>query len=144
MKFDIRELHMVRIQSMLEKGEHVDGDLLATALRDDGDKPIPPDVLEYLCRFIEGKEKMPRGPKKIPEGYVRQNTTILSHFYARYLQWLKARKKRYGQLDGWPSIREADFWQGPPHEIAARMVARKFRNGAESWRTIHNRNSSQK
>ena len=143
-KFNIRVLHMDRVQLMLERGEYVDGKLLAEGLRDHGNQPIPPDVLKYLCRFLEGKEKKRRGRKPTPEAFDRQMQMIMQWFYTRNLKWLLARKKHFGHLNGWPSIREADFWQGPPNEIAARMVARRFSYGAESWRGVQNQISSLK
>ena len=143
-KFKIRVLHMDRVHLMLERGEYVDGELLAEALRDHGDQPVPPDVLNYLCRFLEGKAKKPRGRKPIPEFHVRWKQMKMKAHYERYLEWLQARKKRLGHLNGWPRIREADFWQGPPNEIAARMVARRYLDGTESWRDVQNKISSRK
>lgn len=143
-KFDICVLWMEIVQSELENGEYVDGKRLADALQDNRDEPVPPEVLDYLCQFLEGQVKKPRGRKKIPPSVVRYYNMILRGFYDRYLEWLTVRKKRYGHLQGWAPVRDADFWQGPPNEKAARMVARKFSYGAESWRTVHNRISSQK
>lgn len=86
----------------------------------------------------------PKGRKALPEMAKRRQAMILRYLYQRNLAWLRRRKERYGHLNGWPSIRQADWWQGPPHERAARMVAKRFHYGAGSWRSIVNMTSSQK
>ena len=40
-------------------------------------------------------------------------------------------------LVGWKLIREADWWQGPPNERAARMTCRYLRL-AMDWRRVQN------
>jgi hypothetical protein len=54
-------------------------------------------------------------------------------YYERWLPWLQARKKR----PGWRDSKTIDWWQGPPHERAARMVARRLRRN-QSWRSVLN------
>jgi hypothetical protein len=125
----------------LGRGEHVGGDALALALRSNPDVPVPPVVRDYLCRYLEGKIRKPRGRK--PGGAVQ----LVRHVYAaalyeRYLAWLQRRKRRFG-LIGWQTLQRADWWQGPPHERAARMVARRlFRN--HTWEHVRNIVSSRK
>lgn len=143
-KFNIDIFWMERVQEMIARGEYVDGEWLANALRNSGGQPIPKDVLDYLCQFLEGKIETPKGRKPTPAVHKAQMTMIMRYHYKRNLQWLRARKKRYGQLDGWTCIQNADYWLGPPNEIAARMVAKRLSNGAESWRSILNQISSQK
>lgn len=135
---------MVRVQEMIVRGEYVDGKRLANALRNRDGQPIPQDVLDYLCRFLEGKIETPKGRKPVPAYYKAQLAMIRRGFYERNLQWLQARKKRYGHLNGWGCLQGADYWQGPTHEIAARMVAKRFFYGATTWRSILNQISSQK
>ncbi len=143
-KYDIEVLWMNHAQEMLKRSEYVDGELLAKAIRCNGNQPIPSDVLEYLCRFLEGKEALTKGRKPVPRYHVNQMLMIMGGIYDKNLRWLKARRKKYGHLEGWSSIRKSNFWQGPPNEIAARMVARKFSYGAESWRSVQNRISSRR
>jgi len=142
--FNIEILWMKRVQEMIARGEYVDGEWLADALPNSGGQPIPKDVLDYLCRFLEGKIETPKGRKPVPAFHKAQMTMIMRYHYERYLQWLRARKKLYGHLDGWTCIQNADYWQGPPNEIAARMVAKRFFYGAECWRSVLNQISSQK
>ena len=57
--------------------------------------------------------------------------------YPRYLAWLKAREKRWG-LTGWPLIRESEWWVGPPHERAAKMLTARWLPHMD-WRSFLNR-----
>jgi hypothetical protein len=138
------EMHLGGIERRVAAGEYVDAAELAEALRKHGSRPIPSAVLDYLCRCLEGKIGKPRGrtPKPIAEQNRRQ--MLIRYSYRRYYAWLKERKKRYGRLDGWPLIRAASWWQGPPHERAARMAAHRWFHGDDSWRSVNNRVSSQK
>ena len=138
------ELHLVGIENRVAKGEYVSAGELAAALRKHGSRPIPSCVLEYLCRLLEGKVTKPKGRKALPILEMRRRRMVIGHFYRRYLTWLRNRKARYGHLDGWPRIRQASWWRGPPNERAARMVALQFGYGAESWRCVQNIASSQK
>lgn len=142
--FHVRVLEMHRVEAALHRGDYVDGPGLAAALRQLDGKPVPPNVLEYLCRYLEGKITKPRGRKPIPIAEQRRQQMLVRYSYRRYYAWLKEREKRYGRLDGWPLIRTASWWQGPPHERAARMAAHRWSYGAESWRSVNNRVSSQK
>ena len=69
---------------------------------------------------------------------------IMRYHFEHRLQWLQARKKRYGGLTSRPHIQKMIIWQSPPNEIAARMVAKRYFYGAESWHGILNQISSQK
>jgi len=135
-------LHLDGIERRVVAGEYVDPEELAKALRRHGSRPIPPDVLEYVCRFLEGRVSKPRGRQAVPPFERRRWRMIMRSFYERYLRWLQGRKARYGHLEGWSAIREASWWLGPPHERAARMVARRLGHGAESWRSVLNEISS--
>ncbi|WP_420346178.1 hypothetical protein [Pelagibius sp.] len=137
-------LHLVDIERRLTEGDYVDPEELAANLRKHGQRPIPSHTLEYLCRHLEGKVPAPKGRRALPELEKHRQSMILRHVYQRTLAWLRQRKQRYGHLDGWPYIRNADWWQGPPHERAARMAAKRFRYGAEAWRSLLNEVSSRK
>ena len=118
----------------------VDGKELAEALRRYRGEPIPDKVFDHLCARLEGTDrKRGRKPDKFTE-HVRD--ILVPTFYERYFDWLRKRKRRYG-LEGWRPINEADWWEGPPHERAARMVAKRlFPN--HTWQHVLNRISSQK
>ena len=137
-------LHLGGIERSIAKGDYVSAEDLAATLRKHGSRPIPPSVLDYLCRLLEGKVAKPKGRDALPELDKRRRRWKLRNFYQRNLTWLQGRKARYGHLDGWPAIREADFWKGPLNEIATRMVARRVGYGAESWRRVQNDISSRK
>jgi len=138
------ELHLGGIERRIAAGEYVDGVELAEALRKHGSRPIPAAVLDYLCRYLEGDIAKPRGRKPVPTVEQRRQQMLVRYSYRRYLAWLKGRKMRYGHLDGWPRIRAASWWQGPPHERAARMAAHRWSYGDDSWRSVHNLLSSRK
>ena len=140
----LRVFAMRKVEFFLDRGRHVDGADLVAALREQAGEPIPPKVLDHLCRHLEGKVTKPKGRKAIPGAEEHRRLMFIRHHYRRDLAWLQARKKRYGGLDGWPSIRQADWWRGPPNERAARMTAHRWLYGAESWRSVHNLVSSRK
>jgi hypothetical protein len=140
----IRVLAMRRAEVELERDAYVDSAVLAAALRETEGSPLPPKILDYLCCLLEGKVSKPKGRRPLPVAFERRQTMLMRHHYERYRTWLQARKKRYGHLNGWSCIRDAAWWQGPPHERAARMVADRWSYGTESWRTVRNRISSRK
>jgi hypothetical protein len=123
------------------RGEHVSSDELALALRCNPDVAVPPVVHDHLCQHLEGKVRKPRG--RTPGGAVQLvRDATAAALYERYLVWLKRRKRRLG-LKGWPALQGADWWQGPPHERAARMVARRLFQG-HTWEHVRNVVSSRK
>lgn len=140
----LNELHLVGIERRVAAGEYVSAEELAATLRKHGARPIPPSVLEYLCRLLEGKVDKPKGRKALPAALKHRRRMFMRYFYQRYLTWLQNREARYGHLEGWPRIRQAGWWRGPPNERAARMVAERFSYGAESWHTVQNDISSRK
>ncbi len=127
------------LEVMIARDGVVDGKELAEALRRHRGEPIPDKVFTHLCARLEGTDKK-RGRK--PDKFLRHVRAILAPvFYERYLHWLQHRKRQCG-LEGWPGIKAADWWQGPPHERAARMVAKRlFPN--HTWRYVTNFISSQ-
>ena len=90
------------------------------ALEANAREPIPQELREYLLRRLDREVPKPRGRK--PGGSVEQiRRNLIRHQYRRYLDWLTAREKSVG-LRGWSLIRDAEWWQGPPSERAARMT----------------------
>lgn len=138
------EFHAGTLENLVRKlgrGQHVSGEELALALRSNPDALLPPVVRDYLCRYLEGKVGNPRGRKPGGAFQLLRNACAAA-LYKRYLVWLKRRKRRFG-LDGWPALQDAGWWRGPPHERAARMVARRwFPN--HTWEHVRNIVSSQK
>lgn len=140
----LRVLHMRVVQGLLDQGKYVDGTKLAAALRQEAGKPVPPQVLDYLCRYLEGDVAKPKGRKPQPASDKRWRDAVVRYQYRRFLTWLQGREARYGHLEGWPRIRGAEWWQGPPNERAARIVAHGWWYGVGSWRTVQRIASSQK
>lgn len=132
------ELHLGGIERSIAAGEYVDGAELAAALRKHEARPIPPAVLDYLCRFLEGNVDKPKGRKPWPEVERHRINMIIGGLYHRYIDYLTDRKRCYGHPAGWTSI------EATPAEMAARLVARRFHYGERSWRTIQNIASSRK
>lgn len=132
------ELHLGGIERQLAAGEYVDGSELAAALRRHELRPIPPKVLDYVCRLLEGKVPKPNGRKPLPRVEVDRGDMIIRGLYRIYLSRLKERTQLYGRPAGWTKL------DGTAAEIAARIVAKRFLYGPESWRTVQNIASSRK
>jgi hypothetical protein len=102
---------------------------------------IPSWLTPILVLGLRGKLKRPAGrpPATALQGMHLQLAIAM---YPRYLAWLKAREKRCG-LTGWPLIRESEWWVGPPHERAAKMLTTRWLPHMD-WRSFLNRVHSQK
>ena len=132
------------LERTIERDGFVADEELAETLRRHRGEPIPDKVLDYLCARLEGTIKKPRGRKRVgPIGEIR--VAVARLYYKRYLMWLQRRKRRC-DLEGWPRIKKADWWDRPPHERAARMTAHKLRRiwPNVSYRHIQNLASSKK
>ena len=114
----------LRLTQKIRAGEYVSPERIANARRDYSDQTPPPEFAEYAERLVRGEIGKPRGPKQ-PQGvrllFLALFRLHMEEHVDRYHAWLRARKKRFGPR-GWPSIREADWWQGPPVERAYRMA----------------------
>ena len=133
--------HLGGIERCIAAGAYVDGSELASSLRNHGTRPIPTAVMDYLCRFLEGFFSKPRG-RKGWQGWPRAERLkldmIVTGSYRRNLKRLTDRRDRYGHPAGWTRL------EGTPGEIAARIVAKQFLFGEESWRSVQNIASSRK
>ncbi len=134
------------LQRKIAAKQYVGPDELARVLRANAGAPIPPEIHDYLCDVLEGKVRAPAGRRadiEKPLPLIKKH--LIPPTYARYLAWLKKRKRPKGlkrgerskELKGWKTIREADWWQGPPNERAARMTCRCLRP-AMDWRRVQN------
>jgi len=138
------ELHLGGIEEKIRDGQFVDGEELARALQAHGLRAPSDVVLAYLCQYLRGKVKRPRGRPRPSDLDRRYRDMVVSGSYRRNLAWLEKRKNSDGDNMGWSLLQGADFWQGTRAEKAARMVARRFLGGAESWRRVQNIASSHK
>ena len=126
-----------RLKSSSNRRAYILPKQIVRALRENPGVPLPPEIHEYLCNFLEGKILAPGGRPADSENPLSQiKKTLIPPTYARYLAWLR-RRKRSMEFEGWKQIREADWWQGPPNERAARMTCRYLRL-AMDWRRVKN------
>lgn len=129
------------LERKISVNQFVGPDELARVLRANAGQPIPDKVLDYVCDHLEGSVKKPSG-RKHRDALGQLRVALVKAEYVRYLQWLQDRKRHHG-LQGWSCIRNADWWQGPPYERAARILTRKyFRN--RDWKHVRNLISSYK
>ncbi len=126
-----------RLKSSSKRRAYIPPEQIARALRENPGIPLPPEIHDYLCNFLEGKILAPAGR---PADFENPLTQIQKHLippiYARSFAWLRRRKRSMG-LEGWKLIREADWWQGPPNERAARMTRRRLKLGID-WLRVKN------
>ena len=95
------------------------------------------DVQMYIRDVLEGRVGKPRGRPKADNATATIKDILAPLTYYRYLAWLQRRRKTIG-LDGWSLLRrhDQDWWQGPPHERAARMTCRRLRLGKDWGRLL--------
>ncbi len=126
-----------RLKSPSKRESYIPPELLAQALRLNPGVPLPPAIHDYLCDFLEGKVRAPRGrPADTEKPGSQINKILIPLTYARYYTWLKKRERSMC-LRGWTLIRGADWWQGPPNVRAARMTRRRL-SLAMDWRRVQN------
>ncbi len=127
-----------RLKSSSKRRAYIPPEQIAGALRENPGVPLPPEIHDYLCDFLEGKVLAPAGRRPDIEKPLSQiRKTLIPQTYACYLAWLRRRRRSMG-LEGWKQIREADWWQGPPNERAARMTCRYLGLPMMNWRTVQN------
>ena len=122
--------HLEHVTKRIQSGEHVGGAELADVLRSEFVGKIPDIVLEYLCQFLTGNVKKPRGRPPMPPTYTRRRDMIIYGFYRRYAEYFIKRHARGGRAAG------STHLHPPPAERAARLVAKYFFYGERSWRSV--------
>ena len=126
-----------QLKSSSKRRAYIPAEQIARALRENPGVPLPPEIHDYLCDFLEGKIRAPAGRPADNENPLSQiKKTHIPPTYARYLTWLQRRNRSIG-LEGWKLIREADWWKGLPNERAARMTCRQLKL-AMDWRRVQN------
>lgn len=108
---------------------------LLADLRRNVREPIPESVLAHLRDRLDGTAKKRQGRGRMTYGK-KVRDAYMSLDFERIEAWLKAREAKQG-LKGWSYIRNADWWQGPPSERAARMVQQGFGVNLD-WQTVRN------
>lgn len=123
--------HATRIRA--DQDVWIETSWLLDAIQSNSRSPVPEEVLEYLRRRLEGDVPRRRGrPPQDDVGFIRNE--LIRHCYRRYLNWLTARNGTVG-LQGWAGIRDADWWEGPPSERAARMTRKRLARSV-SWQRV--------
>ncbi len=126
-----------RLKSSSKRRAYIPPEQIARALRKNPGVPLPSEIHDYLCDFLEGTIQAPAGrPADFEDPLSQIKKTLIPPTYARYLAWLRQRKRSVG-LRGWKCIRDADWWDGPPNERAARMTCRYWRLTMD-WRRVQN------
>jgi hypothetical protein len=107
---------------------------LTDLLKKNSGSPIPDWLVPIIERRDELRWHTGRPPKSV---FNEMRINLATAKYPRYLAWLRARHRRLG-LQGWPTIRNKDWWTGPPHDRAARMALRRAELRYMTWRTFLN------
>lgn len=114
----------------------VDPKVVAGDLRTSGPATMPADIADWLADWLEGTIPARRGRQAMSASIAAMTRMVRKGKYHRIKAWLQKRKDRYGHLDGWSALRGKGWWQGPPAERAARIVAEAYGPGYHSWRSI--------
>jgi hypothetical protein len=112
---------------------------LAAVLEANSEKPLPPWFIAVVVKSLRGElKKRPGRPKA--NSLLEIRFALAKARYPRYLAWLQKRQSSSG-LEGWSAVRGKDWWTGPPHERAARIVKQRWLRHM-SWKAVLNRISS--
>jgi hypothetical protein len=137
--FDATSLQNCRRQ--LQDGNIPTSDQLAGILEANASRPLPPWFTDLIAKSLRGELK--RKPGRPKESLWSQcRLAAAKQDYHAWLNWLTRREKALG-LGGWTVLRGKDWWCGPPHERAARIVTHRWRLHM-SWRSFLNKISSEK
>jgi hypothetical protein len=130
---------LVNLERSIAEGKMPTGPEIAAILEANSDEPLPPWFIAIVVKSLRGELKKRAGrPKESSLSEIR--FAIASWKYPRYLAWLQKRQRSSG-LNGWAAVRGKDWWTGPPHERAARMVTKQWLKHM-SWQAFLNRISS--
>jgi hypothetical protein len=130
---------LLNLERSISEGRLPTAAELAAVLEANSEKPLPPWFLALVVAGLRGELKKKRGrPKESSLSGIRFE--IAKAQYPLYLAWLIKREGSIG-LKGWPAVRGKDWWTGPPHERAARIVTARWLRQM-SWRAFLNRRSS--
>ena len=112
---------------------------LANVLEANSQKPLPPWFIAIVVKSLRGElKKRPGRPKG--GSLLEIRFALAKARYPRYLAWLQKRQRVSG-LVGWSAVRGKDWWAGPPHQRAARIVRQRWLRHM-TWQAVLNRISS--
>ncbi len=123
--------HLEKI--VADKDAWIDTSKLLDAIVSNSRVSVPDDFVEYLRRRLDGDIPKLRGRRRGGISAEIRNELIRYHYH-RHLDWLVRRQKSQG-LKGWSQIRDAEWWQGPPSERAAR-ITKELWGQSISWERV--------
>jgi hypothetical protein len=112
-----------------KNGEYVTPDELAGIVAGMGDNPLPGWLREQVCSHLRGQAKRPRGRPSIDRNskeWLDRMLELAEFDYRRVLSFLQGRAKRHGAASK-ISRKRGPFPDGPPHEVALRVVLNIYR-----------------
>ena len=124
---DLSRYAFDRIRQKLSQGDYVSGEELAGALRSFKDHPLPSEIREYIAMCLEGRVRAPRGRPKLPEFEKDRRAALVRYLYRRYLNRIQNRHIREPHEQRYVRRANKDVWRGEPHQIAARLTARRLK-----------------
>ena len=134
----LRRLHFGGVERDIREGRYVDPVQLARLVRARGDVGIPDAVIEYMCAQLAGEISQPRG--RPPDDPIEERRLDMI-IHAEYLRLAVALKEGGLSADDLQNYGPEDNpyeENRTPAERAARLVAARYWDGAESWKTIRN------
>jgi hypothetical protein len=129
-----------RWERLVSEGELPTNHQLAEIVEANAGDPLPGWLIELVAKGLRGELKQRAGRPK-QNALSEMRFTVAKFQYSRVLRWLQKREQKY-DLRGWSILRGQDWWQGAPHERAARIVTARWLRHM-TWRTFLNKVSSQ-
>jgi hypothetical protein len=131
---------LLNLERSIAEGKIPNAEELAAVLDANSERPLPDWFIALIVMGLRGELKKRRGrPKAGALSEIR--IALAKEKYRRCLAWLQKRQNSSG-LAGWSAVREKEWWTGPPHERAARIVTARWLKHM-SWRSFSNLMSSQ-
>ena len=132
-------ISLINLERSIEKGKIPTAVELAAILEANSEKPLPAWFIATVVKSLRGElKRRPGRPKASPLLEIR--FALAKARYPLYLAWLQKRQCSSG-LEGWSAVRGKDWWAGPPHVRAARIVTKRWLKHM-SWQAFLNRVSS--
>ena len=130
---------LLNLERSIAEGRVPTGAELADIFEANAERPLPLWFVSTVAKSLRGELKKKRGrPEESMLSEIR--FAIAKAKYPLYLAWLQKRQRSSG-LEGWSAVRGKDWWTGPPHERAARIVTEQWLKQM-SWKAFLNRISS--
>jgi hypothetical protein len=130
---------LLNLERSIGEGKIPTAAQLAAVLEANSEKPLPPWFVATVVKSLRGElKKRPGRPKG--SSLLEIRFALAKARYPRYLAWLQKRQRASG-LVGWSAVRGKDWWAGPPHERAARIVRHRWLRHM-TWQSVLNRISS--